>query len=200
MTQKRKFSATQKDEIRRKLRKVEKKMRDVKAYKRLLALRMYSQGKTNKEISEAIGFSAKYISELVTKYLTLGLDAIVGDKRTSNNYRMSFEQEEQFLEQFLEASDAGQVLTIKDILEKYEEATGKPSCTSTIYALLKRHGWRKLQPRPAHPGKASEEEIESSKKLTQISSASCWKKMGRTGAGGISETATSAVFTGSTSV
>jgi transposase len=178
MTQKRKFTAMQKDEIRRKLRKVEKKMRDVKAYKRLLALRMYSQGKTNKEISEAIGFSAKYISELVTKYLALGLDAIVGDKRTSNNYRMSFEQEEQFLEQFLEASEAGQVLTIKDILAKYEEETGKPTCTSTIYALLKRHGWRKLQPRPAHPGKASEEEIEPSKKLTQISSASCWKKMG----------------------
>ena len=177
MTQKRKFTALQKDEIRRKLRKVEKKMRDIKAYKRLVALRMYSQGKTNKEISEAIGFSAKYISELVSKYLTLGLDAIVGDKRTSNNYRMSFEQEEQFLEQFLEESEAGQVITIKNILIKYEEETGKPTCTSTIYALLKRHGWRKLQPRPAHPGKASDEEIESSKKLTQNSEASCWKKI-----------------------
>ena len=177
MTKKRKFTPTQKDEIRRKLRKVEKKMRDIKAYKRLVALRMYSQGKTNKEISEAIGFSAKYISELVSKYLALGLDAIVGDKRTSNNYRMSFEREEQFLEQFLEESEAGQVITIKNILIKYEEETGKPTCTSTIYALLKRHGWRKLQPRPAHPGKANDEEIESSKKLTQNSSVSCWKKI-----------------------
>ena len=90
---------------------------------------------------------------------------------------MSLEDEVKFLSQFVEMSEAGQVLTIQGILEKYEEETGKPTCTSTIYALLKRHGWRKLQPRPAHPGKASKEEIESSKKLTQISSGSCWKKL-----------------------
>jgi len=33
-----------------------------------------------------------------------------------------------------------------------------------IYKLLKRHGWRKIKPRPEHPQKASEEEIEASKK------------------------------------
>ena len=182
MTQKRKFTSMQKDEIRRALRKIEKKMRDIKAYRRLLALRMYSQGKTNKEISEVVGFSAKYISELVSKYLTLGLNAIIDDKRTSNNYRMNFEQETKFLDQFIEMADAGQLVTVKEILAKYEEETGKPSATSTIYDLLKRHGWRKLQPRPAHPGKASPEEIASSKKLTQKSANWCWKKIEGTNA------------------
>jgi transposase len=177
MKKKRKFTPIQKREIRYALNKLKKKMRDIKAYRRLTALRMYSQGITNKAISEATEFSLQYISELVTKYLAEGIDSIVGDKRTSNNYRMSFENEEKFLSQFVEMSEAGQVLTIQGILEKYEEETGKPTCTSTIYALLKRHGWRKLQPRPTHPGKASKEEIESSKKLTQNSSAFCWKKM-----------------------
>ena len=169
MTQKRKFTPMQKDEIRRKLAKVKKKMRDIKAYNRLLALRMYGAGKTNKEIHEAVGFSVQYVTELVTKYLTEGMEAIIIDKRTSNNRRMSFEQEAHFLDQFLEMAEAGQLVTVKAILEKFEEATGKPSNTATIYKLLKRHGWRKIQPRPCHPGKASPEEILSSKKLKRFS-------------------------------
>jgi transposase len=177
MKNKRKFTPIQKREIRYALNKLKKKMNDIKAYRRLTALRMYSQGSTNKVISEATEFSTQYVSELVTKYLNKGIDSIIGDKRTSNNRRMSFDEEVEFLDQFVEMSEAGQVLTIQSILEKYEEKTGKPTCTSTIYALLKRHGWRKLQPRPAHPGKESKEEIESSKKLTQNSSASYWKKM-----------------------
>jgi len=166
----------QRDEIRQKLAKGKKRIKDIKAYNRLLALRMYTQGKSNKEIGEAIGFSVKYVSELVTKYLTHGMDAIIADKRTSNNRRMSFEEEATFLNQFLEMSEAGQIVTVSVILAKFEEVTGKPSGTSTIYDLLKRHGWRKVQPRPHHPGKASDEEITSSKKLTQNSDNCCWKK------------------------
>ena len=177
MTRKRKFTALQKDEIRRVLAKVKKKMRDIKAYNRLLALRMYSQGKTNREIHEAIGFSVQYVTELVTKYLNEGMDAIITDKRTSNNRRMSQEEEVKFLDQFIELSESGQLVTIKLILKKFEEITGKPSSPSTIYDLLKRHGWRKLKPRPQHPGKASEEEIASSKKLTQNSESWCWQKL-----------------------
>jgi transposase len=177
MKNKRKFTPIQKREIRHALNKLKKKMKDIKAYRRLTALRMYSQGSTNKAISEATEFSVQYISELVTKYLNEGIESIIGDKRTSNNRRMSIEEESMFLSQFVEISEAGQVLTIQGILEKFEEETGEPTCTSTIYALLKRHGWRKLQPRPAHPGKASKEEIESSKKLTQNFGASYWKKM-----------------------
>jgi transposase len=179
---KRGCAAKQRDEIRRKLAKGKKKIKDIKAYNRLLALRMYALGKTNKEISEAIGFSAKYVTVLVSKYLSAGMDAIIADKRTSNNRRMSIEEESKFLEQFEAMADAGQLVTIKSILAKYEEETGKPSATSTIYDLLKRHGWRKLQPRAAHPGKASPEEIASSKKLTQKSGNWCWKKIEETSA------------------
>ena len=132
---------------------------------------MYSMGKTNKEISEALGFSVQYITELVTKYLKEGMEAIVKDKRTSNNRRMSYNEEEQFLDQFAESAEAGQIITVGVILEKFEEVTGKPSNTSTIYRLLKRHGWRKLKPRPKHPNAASVEEQNRQKKLTL-----CWQK------------------------
>jgi len=176
MGRKRKFTKMQKDEIRHKLAKAQKRMHDIKAYRRLQALRMYAQGKSNKEISEATEFSVQHITELVTKYLNEGIDSIVTDKRTSNNRRMSISQEAEFLEQFLDTANAGQLVTVKTILEKFEEATGKASNTTTIYQLLKRHGWRKVRPRPVHPDKASEEEIASSKKLTQKSGDWCWQK------------------------
>ena len=121
------------------------------------------------------------MTELVTKYLKEGLEAIVIDKRTSNSRRMSREEEVKFLEQFVELAEAGQIVTVNGILRKFEEETGKESNTSTIYAMLKRHGWRKLKPRPRHPGAASEEEIATSKK-TSVKSIErlCWQKTGPT--------------------
>jgi len=162
MAKGRKFEKYQKHEIRKAL----KKCRDTKAMKRLQALDMRSRGKSNREISEAIGYCEQYITVLVTKYFQNGLDSIIADKRTSHNRRMSFEAEGQFLEQFRDLAEAGQLVTVAKIQIAFEEATGKPVDSASIYRLLKRHGWRKLKPRPRHPGAASEEEINSSKKLT----------------------------------
>ena len=161
MARRRKFEHYQKHEIRIAL----KKCKDAKALRRLQALDMRARGKSNNEIVEAIGYHEQYITVLVSKYFQEGLESIVDDKRTSNNRRMSFADEEQFLEQFLDLAEAGQLVTVEKILRAFEEATGKASNTTTIYGLLKRHGWRKVKPRPRHPGAASEEEINASKKL-----------------------------------
>jgi len=137
-------------------------------------LYLRSIGKTNAEISEVLGFHAQTIIGLVSKYMKDGLNSILTDRRTSNNRRMSFDEESKFLEQYVELAEAGQILTVKLIHEKFDQETGKKNDQSTIFRLLKRHGWRKVKPRPQHPGKASDEEISSSKKLRQ-STASCWK-------------------------
>ena len=153
-----------------------RKIKDVKAYNRLLALHMRAMGKQNKEISEIVGISVQYITELVSKYVKEGMDAILTDKRTGNHRNMSVSEEIAFLDGFLDLADAGQIITIAKIMEKYKEVTGKPCADTTIYRLLKRHGWRKIAPRPEHPGKASEDEIESSKKLTKHTGG-CWKNI-----------------------
>jgi transposase len=161
MARRRTFEKYQKHEIRKALRKC----KDTKALRRLQVLDMRSRGKSNQEITEAIGFSEQYVTVLVTKYFGYGLEAIQSDKRTSNNRRLSHEAEERFLEQFRELAEEGPLITIEGILLAFEKETGKPSGASTIYDLLKRHGWCKVKPRPRHPGSASEEEINSSKKL-----------------------------------
>ena len=174
------FTAMQWKEIKRKLSKLKGKRSDVKGYRRLMVLHMRGLGKSDLEISEVLGFSVHYIPELVAKYKKEGMEAIITDKRTSNNRRMSIAEEAEFLEQFVELAEAGQIITVEGILRKFEERTGKESNTSTIYKLLKRHGWRKVKPRPRHPGKASDEEIESSKKLTKNTERSYWKKIEET--------------------
>lgn len=171
------FSAMQWKEIKRKLGKGKEKIKDVKAYNRLLALHMRGLGKTNMEIKEVVGFSAQYITELVRKYMEKGIDAIITDKRTSNNRRMSFDEETLFLEQFREEAESGLIITVQKILSEFEEVSGKKSNTSTIYKLLKRHGWRKVKPRPCHPNGATDEEKDASKKLTFYGNKSCWKNI-----------------------
>ena len=174
------FEKWQWGEIKRKVAKLKWKTTDPKGYRRLLALHMRGLGISRKQISESLGFSEQHITNLVAKYKKEGIDSILQDKRTSNNRRMSLEKESEFLEQFVELAEAGQIITIEGILRKFEEATGKESGTTTIYSLLKRHGWRKVKPRPRHPGKAGDEGIESSKKLTKNSGISYWKKIGET--------------------
>jgi len=113
----RKFAHYQKHEIRTAL----KKCKDTKAMKRLQALDMRSRGKSNREISEALGFHVQHITVLVTRYFQKGLEAILEDKRTTNNRRMSFEAEEQFLEQFRDLAEAGQLVTVECIQKAFED-------------------------------------------------------------------------------
>ena len=51
------------------------------------------------------------------------------------------------------------------LISSYEQAVGHRTGGSQIYYVLRRHGWRKVMPRSKHPKKASEEVIETSKKL-----------------------------------
>ena len=176
------FEKYEEKEIKRRWAKAQKrKIKDANALRRLQVLHLRVKGKTNAEISEIVGFSKQYIIEVVAKYRNKGMDAILEDKRTGNNRKLSFDEETVFSDQFYDLAEAGQLVTIHTIMKKFEELTCGPCADTTIYRMLKRHGWRKVSPRPAHPGKASEEEIEASKKsLKKSSDNSYWKKTGGT--------------------
>jgi len=177
------FTNIERNEIRRKFAKLSGKNKvDAKAFRRLTVLHMRLKGFLNSDIADATGFSESYITELVGKFKKHGMDSIIIDRRTSNNRRMTLAQEAKFLEQFEEIAEEGLIITVENILRKFEEVTGETSSTSTIYDLLKRHGWRKVKPRPRHPGCATEEEMTSSKKLTNFTNKSYWKKIEGTGA------------------
>ena len=150
------------------LRKAMKEKKNNKYYRRLQAVALRGEGKDNDEIGRITGYNPHWVSELVSIYCNKGLEGLLHDGRKGGNSRnMSDAEEKAFLSQFEEAAKNGHVITIGEIAAAYDEKTGKERASkSTAYYLLKKHGWRQITPRTTHPSKASEAEIEASKKLT----------------------------------
>jgi transposase len=124
------------------------------------------EGYKNAEISLITGYSKSRISALVCIYANEGIDYFKNSNyKGGNNRNLSFEEEVELLKQFEEKANSGQIITVQEIENAYEEKVGHEIGSGQIYKVLKRHGWRKVMPRSQHPNKASEEAIEASKKL-----------------------------------
>ena len=155
------------------IRKAMEKKENSKYYKKLLAVALRGEGKSNKESAVITKYHPKRVSQLVSIYCNEGLDALLKDGRKGgNNRNMSNEEAERFLEQFEKQSEKGQIITIEEIAKAYDEATGKKRrSNSVVYYLLHSKNWRMVMPRGQHPKKASDEEIEASKKLTIVTTS-----------------------------
>ncbi len=140
---------------------------DKRIDKRLQVIILRYEGKKDIEIAEKLDYHRKRISQLCAEFKQIGLSNYIDKPRGGNNRNLSEAEEKVFLAQFEEAAKAGQIITIADIAAAYDEKTGKERASkSTAYYLLNKHDWRQITPRTVHPGKASEAEIEASKKLT----------------------------------
>ena len=144
-----------------------KKNKNKNVDRRLKALIMHAAGMKRTEISAATDYSENYISQLVVKYCQNGLSIIIENHYKGNHRNLSFNEEAELLKDFKEEAESGQIIETSKIKEAYEKKTGKNLDTNKgqVYRVLKRHKWRQVMPRSKHPNKASDEEIESSKKL-----------------------------------
>ena len=146
-----------------------KNNKDKRAEVRLKALELRAKGAKGKEVAEATGFHAAYVTQLVAKYRDYGLEAISGNHYSGNRRNMSVEEEAAILAPFRERAEKGQIIEIKEIKAAYQAKVDHPISASQIYFVLHRHGWRKVMPRSRHPKKADDETIEASKKLSPAS-------------------------------
>ncbi len=151
------------------IRQARKENTNKRAEKRLYALQLWTEGANAKIVSEKTGFHPAYITQLTLKYRRGGIEAIAGNHYGGNHRNMSEEEEKQLLAPFQEQAEKGQLVVVHEIKHAYEQAVGHPIGGEQIYCVLRRHGWRKIMPRSHHPKKADEEDISSSKKLTQRS-------------------------------
>ena len=150
------------------LRKGMKEKSNSRFYARLQSVALRGEGKDNDEIGTITGYHPAYVSQLVSIYSNEGIAGLCKDGRKGgNNRNMTEEEEKAFLAGFEESAKRGGVTTVAEIAAAYDAATGKAhESKSSVYYLLHKHGWRMITPRTAHPGKATEEAIEASKKLT----------------------------------
>lgn len=153
------------DEEISKIEEARKKNKDKRAEARLKALELRAKGLSSAAVSEKTGFRPAYITTLVRKYRDGGLEAISGNHYGGNRRNMSFEQEEEILAPFKDRAERGEIVEVSEIKAAYQAAVDHPIGNGQIYCVLRRHNWRKVMPRSRHPKKASEEVIETSKKL-----------------------------------
>jgi hypothetical protein len=64
---------------------------------------------------------------------------------------LSFEQEKEFLDPWIEKAERGGILVVPQIHTAYEERICCRVAASTIYRMLAMHGWRKVAPDTCHP-------------------------------------------------
>jgi transposase len=102
----------------------------------------------------------------VCNYTKHGISTLLKGQRGGNRRNMSLEEESEFIAGFKEKAEKGQLVTVKEIKIAYCEMIGHKCGNGQIYRVLKRQKWRKVVPRKKHPNKASEAEIDASKKLT----------------------------------
>jgi len=122
---------------------------------------------TAESIAVHCGVSIHVVHKLISRYNRYGLTAIeTAGKGGRRREHLSLEQERQVLESFVEQAKQGEVVVIADIHHAYETAVGHAVAESTVYRLLKRHGWRKLTPQPRHPD-ASKQVQEAYKKTSR---------------------------------
>jgi transposase len=146
---------------------LKKQLEGTKIYKRVLVLDYSAKGLAESEIARLTDYSESRVSDLVSEYFTNGIGYFTQEHRKGGNRRnLTLKQEEEIIEGFREEAEQGKVVSIDKIKEKYESVRGKKTANSTIYYFLNRMDWRRVMPRGQHPEKASEAEIEASKKLT----------------------------------
>ena len=162
----RKYTFTEKDiEI---ISEARKKNKDKRAEVRLHVLQLRAEGKRSKDIASELGVSAPYVSQLAAKYFAGGIEAISGNHYGGNRRNMSVEEEADILQPFYVRAEKGEIIEISEIKKAYQQKVDHKISSSQIYYVLRRHGWRKIMPRSKHPKKATQEAIETSKKLNSL--------------------------------
>ena len=158
------ISEEERIEIKEARKSVKNKMTD----KRLHAVELRGEGKSNREIAEKLDTSPKVVSRWVSNYKKQGIEALLEKERTGNRWNISYEEETELLNEFEEKANKGQIVEISEIRAAYDKAVGHKTTPTHIYAVLKRHNWTKKMPRSRHPKKADEETIKVSRKLTTL--------------------------------
>ena len=148
------------------IQEARRRNRDKNVDRRLKALELKAEGHTGHEIAELTGYHPGYVSKLAAKYQKGGIEAITGNHYGGNRRNMTYEEEAEFLAQFINEADGGQITDVSEIKAAYDKKIGHATGHGQIYYVLHRHGWRKKLPRSKHPKSAAPEAIEASKKLT----------------------------------
>ena len=127
------------------------------------------QGLTTKEIARVLNWNANTIRFTQSDFIVRGTKALVDEKRGGRRRQLlTLEEEKGFLATFQDRADSASMIVANEIKAALEKQLGHSIHKTTVYRLLKRHGWRKVVPRPKHPQQSKEAAEAFKKKASSI--------------------------------
>ena len=143
------------------LRTLQKQAETKREFQRVQCLHLRQHGASSGDIAAALALSSISVKRVWSDYRKGGEEAVLKDHR-GGRYRqnMTKKEEDALLAPFFKKALKGGILIVNEIQQAYEKKLKRSVPKSTIYAMLHRHGWRKIAPRPSHPkGNESAREI-----------------------------------------
>jgi transposase len=126
------------------------------------------QNLSTKEIANILNWNINTVRFTQKDFIDRGSQALVEEKRGGRRRQlMTIEEEKIFLSSFEKKACEGSMLVVAEIHEALEKHLGRKVHKSTIYRLLQRHKWRKIEPRPKHP-KQDIQKVDSFKKKASL--------------------------------
>jgi len=123
-----------------------------------------AQKMSTQEIARAVGWHVNTVRRTQRDFIANGTMAFGEEKRGGRRHQlMTFEEETRFLAPFAERAGDASMLVANEIKEEFEKQLGRTVHKTTVYRILRRHGWRKITPRTKHP-KQNKEVVEAFKK------------------------------------
>ena len=131
------------------------------SYWQIILTLTLSPGKKAKEYASLLGCSEGKLYRIRRLYNREGADfteRLQWGGRREPCCLMSFEEEEELLQNWTEAALKGGVLVAKQLREAVEKKVGHTVSDDYLWDMLHRHGWTKKAPGPEHPkaGEAKE--------------------------------------------
>jgi transposase len=115
-------------------------------------------------LAPLVNLSVHSIYKIVESYNHSGAKALVYKPKGGRRRSLLSLAEEASLFASLEAlASKGLIKTANDIRNVVEQKTGKPVSDDYIWDLLHRNGWKKKMPRPHHPKRSIEEQVDFKK-------------------------------------
>jgi transposase len=107
-------------------------------------------GLSLEQTATIIGLSKSRTGKLRTRFqrIETGAEQVKTKKGLRNHARMSLDEEVRFLAPFISQAQNTGTLLIPELKAELERCVGMSVSTSTIYQLLRRHGWSKLAQHP----------------------------------------------------
>jgi transposase len=136
-----------------KLRNDAKTIRDFRAGISVLLLADSENNFSAEKLSNILGISRQTIFDELNRVRSQSENKnyVPLQQGGRHNSYMTLDEEIEFLSTWEDKAKSGQLLTVPELHNDFNNAVGSIVPKSTIYRMLKRHNWRKTMPDTRHP-------------------------------------------------